>query len=150
MPNFPWSVPGPNDDAHPDHPRGGSTPVGHKIPGDHLIGQEADPRRNEEIDQLSPGQREPAKPTRTVQIQWLGLAVGQQQQFVAVAAHAVRPRRGVGVGQQQHEVHAAIKAQAAGAAQGIDAGRGIGQIRLAGLAQQPGIDRVEQRQRCRQ
>ncbi|WP_431791763.1 SLC13 family permease [Kocuria palustris] len=76
MPNFPWSVPGPNDDAHPDHPRGGSTPVGHKIPGDHLIGQEADPRRNEEIDQLSPGQREPAKPTRTVQIQWLGLAVG--------------------------------------------------------------------------
>ena len=76
MPNFPWSVPGPNDDAHPDHPRGGSTPVGHKVPGDHLIGQEADPRRNEEIDQLSPGQREPAKPTRTVQIQWLGLAVG--------------------------------------------------------------------------
>ncbi|MEX5249101.1 MULTISPECIES: SLC13 family permease [Kocuria] len=76
MPNFPWSVPGPNDDAHPDHPRGGSTPVGHKIPGDHLIGQEADPRRNEEIDQLSPGQRKPAKPTRTVQIQWLGLAVG--------------------------------------------------------------------------
>lgn len=76
MPNFPWSAPGPNDDAHPDHPRGGSTPVGHKIPGDHLIGQEADPRRNEEIDQLSPGQREPAKPTRTVQIQWLGLAVG--------------------------------------------------------------------------
>ena len=76
MPNLPWSVPGPNDDAHPDHPRGGSTPVGHKVPGDHLIGQEADPRRNEEIDQLSPGQREPAKPTRTVQIQWLGLAVG--------------------------------------------------------------------------
>ena len=76
MPNLPWSAPGPNDDAHPDHPRGGSTPVGHKIPGDHLIGQEADPRRNEEIDQLSPGQREPAKPTRTVQIQWLGLAVG--------------------------------------------------------------------------
>lgn len=76
MPNFPWSAPGPNDDAHPDHPRGGSTPVGHKVPGDHLIGQEADPRRNEEIDQLSPGQREPAKPTRTVQIQWLGLAVG--------------------------------------------------------------------------
>ena len=76
MPNFPWSVPGLNDDAHPDHPRGGSTPVGHIIPGDHLIGQEADPRRNEEIDQLSPGQREPAKPTRTVQIQWLGLAVG--------------------------------------------------------------------------
>ncbi|PZO69354.1 MAG: carboxylate transporter [Kocuria palustris] len=76
MPNLPWSAPGPNDDAHPDHPRGGSTPVGHKVPGDHLIGQEADPRRNEEIDQLSPGQREPAKPTRTVQIQWLGLAVG--------------------------------------------------------------------------
>ena len=76
MPNFPWSVPGPNDDAHPDHPRGGSTAMGHKVPGDHLIGQEADPRRNEEIDQLSPGQREPAKPTRTVQIQWLGLAVG--------------------------------------------------------------------------
>ena len=50
--------------------------MGHKVPGDHLIGQEADPRRNEEIDQLSPGQREPAKPTRTVQIQWLGLAVG--------------------------------------------------------------------------
>ena len=49
-------------------------------------------------------------------------------------------------GQQQHEVHAAIKAQAAGAAQGIDAGRGIGQIRFAGLAQQPGIDCVEQRQ----
>ncbi|MDH5152220.1 SLC13 family permease [Kocuria palustris] len=76
MPNLPWSAPGPTDDAHPDHPRGGSTPVGHKVPGDHLIGQEADPRRNEEIDQLSPGQREPAKPTRTVQIQWLGLAVG--------------------------------------------------------------------------
>ena len=76
MPNLPWSAPGPNDDAHPDHPRAGSTPVGHKVPGDHLIGQEADPRRNEEIDQLSPGQREPAKPTRTVQIQWLGLAVG--------------------------------------------------------------------------
>jgi hypothetical protein len=37
-----------------------------------------------------------------------GLAVGQQQQFVAVAAHAVRPRRGVGVGQQQHEVVARL------------------------------------------
>ena len=88
MPNLPWSAPGPNDDAHPDHPRGGSTPVGHKVPGDHLIGQEADPRRNEEIDQLSPGQREPAKPTRTVQIQWLGLAVGL---VLGILVHLVMP-----------------------------------------------------------
>ncbi|WP_144795041.1 DASS family sodium-coupled anion symporter [Kocuria palustris] len=76
MPIHPWSVPEPRDDVLPDHPRGGSTPVGRKVPGDHLIGQDADPHRNEEIDQLSPGEREPAKPTRTVQIQWLGLAAG--------------------------------------------------------------------------
>lgn len=88
MPRYPWSVPGPHDDAHPDRPRGGSTPVGHKVPGDHLIGQQADPRRNEEIDQLSPGQREPAKPTRTVQIQWLGLAVGL---ILGILVYAVMP-----------------------------------------------------------
>lgn len=76
MPTAPWSIPAPEADPDPDRPDGGSTAVGRRIPGDHLIGQAADPGRAAETDTLSPGEREPQKSRRTVRIQWLGLAAG--------------------------------------------------------------------------
>ena len=65
----------------------------------------------------------------------LGLRVGQQQQLVAVAAHAARPGRGLRVCQQQHEVIARLDL----VEQHGDApvGRGVGTFTLgnAGLVQ---------------
>ena len=46
------------------------------VPGDHLKDYAPDPRRGEEIDQQSPGERSPALDPRTLKVRWTGLAVG--------------------------------------------------------------------------
>ncbi|WP_420174393.1 SLC13 family permease [Luteococcus sp. OSA5] len=48
----------------------------HSMPGDHLHNLEPDPRRGEEINQQSPGERAPAVEEKTNRFRWAGLVAG--------------------------------------------------------------------------
>lgn len=48
----------------------------HHVPGDHLREYDTDPRRGEDIEQQSPGERAPAIASGTIRLRWAGIAAG--------------------------------------------------------------------------
>ncbi len=62
--------------------------MSHPLPGAHLHGLEADPKRGQEIDQQSPGERAPAESTQQTQRRRIGLIVGL---VLAILMYVVLP-----------------------------------------------------------